>query len=423
MIKLYETDSFLKECTATVTDLRIIDGRCEIALDRSIFFPEGGGQYADRGWIYVGKITSSGSETALEVIDGQEYPEGIYYTINGQINDSIRPGQEVLCKLDWQLRFSRMQQHSGEHILTGLIHDHFGYDNISFHLSDDEPITICFNGTLSENDLDKMEALANQAIYVNLPIIDTYPDEVTLAKLNYRSKKELTGQIRIITVGDPESIEESGLDYGQNAPGSPDNPTALDVCACCAPHVMSTGQVGIIKIISHQSYKGGIQLNVLCGGRAYEYFRTEHKLVNDLARSYSTSIDKLSGVISKDRDSLARTKEELATMKNDKLIESIIKLTDADAPCVFLEEAIPVLMKNAYNALADRFPERFCGVFAGSDDNGYRFYAGNPNLKSRELAAKMRDTLNAKGGGSDEMIQGQAPATRDNICDFFAGIG
>lgn len=399
MDKLYETNGMMKELNAVVTSCTQDDKGIKITLDKSIFFPEGGGQYADKG---VLEIRDAENVRTVRVLDGQEVKtqEGrkIIYTVD----DTIEPGTKVLCQLDWELRFSRMQQHSGEHVLTGIIHNTFGYNNTSFHLSDTEPVTVCFSGPLTETEIEAVEEKANRVIYENLPIRDTYPSKEELASINYRSKIEIEGQVRIITVGD--------LEHG-----------IVDVCACCAPHVPSTAYIGIIKVISSQSYKGGTQLNILCGSRAFEYLRDEHKMVCGLSHDFSTSIESLPEIFAKQRDRLISAENEIAGILEKGYLETIEKMGETDTPVFFAENMSAHAMKICYNALCAKY-EKFCGVFNGSDSEGYRFYAGNPKLDSNELTKLMREKLDAKGGGSKELIQGKMAKSAAEIEEFFTWL-
>lgn len=443
MDKLYETGSMLREAKATVTSLIKDDTSVKITLDRSIFFPEGGGQYADVGSLVILDdcedtkniseacdavknrdvdktcgINSDGlSEniTEVHILDGQEIKtedgREVVYTVDRE----IPPGTVVLCKLDWKLRFSRMQQHSGEHVLTGIIHNTFGYNNTSFHLSDDEPVIVCFSGPLNEEQIEAVELEANKVIYENLPIRDTYPSKEELARINYRSKIEIEGQVRIVTVGNAPK-DAKNINY-RTIGGEGE---IVDICACCAPHVPSTAYIGIIKVISSQSYKGGTQLNILCGSRAFRYLQDEHKMVMGLSHEFSTSMDALPMILLSQRDKLIETENEIGRIREEGYLKTIAKMQDGDVPIFFANDMNAHAMKICYNALCDIF-SGFCGVFSGNDEDGYRFYAGNPKLDSNELAKLMREELGAKGGGSKEMIQGKLQATKADIIDFFSG--
>ncbi len=390
--KIYETQGFLKELTTTVTDCEKHGDHFLISLKETIFFPEEGGQYADTGTlvfngktahILYGELTGSPEEGETDIR---------YLT-----DFEVPVGAEVLCKLDWDIRFDRMQNHTGEHILSGLIHEGYGYNNTGFHLSDKTPVLLSFDGVLKDDDILKLERQANSVIYADLPVKISFPSKEELALLEYRSKLDIKAQVRLVTIGDEERT--------------------VDVCACCAPHVDRTGAVGMIKILSSCSYKGGTRLEILCGRRALEYIEENERYLFDSAREFSSRPEAL-------RDLIRNMKEENIRLSSisAELTEKLI-LSDVSAGlygnCVFTDmELSPVSMKNIYNALIE-IKTGYCGIFAGNDENGYRYYAGGKNLDAKLLAGKMKEGLSAKGGGSSEMIQGKTAASRDQIESFF----
>ncbi len=394
--KIYETDGMCASCDAVVTGTAEKGGNFYITLDQSIFAPEGGGQKADTGLLYAKDANGNASKQPVRLLDGHEKVKDVSLTGPVYLVDhALSAGDKVLCKLDWEQRFMRMQQHSGEHILSGLIHQHFGYDNISFHLSDTEPVIMCFSGPLTDDDLLKMERLANEAVWQDLPIEVSFPSKEELGSIMYRSKKELEGQVRLVKI-----------------PG-------IDVCACCAPHVPTTGRIGLIKILSSQSYKqGGTQLNVLCGKRALELVEAEHELLMGLQHAYSSPTEKLSEVILAQQDELKRTREELSRFVEQQLLSQIASKTQEDAPVVFGRNLSVHAMKIAYNALCAKF-DRYCGVFSLTGEDSYQFYAGHPEHDSTRLAKIMREELQALGGGSKDMIQGKVQKKEEEIRLFF----
>ena len=269
MIKLYEKQSYLRECEAVVTDCFAKDGSLYVRLDRTILFPEEGGQYADLGELVYG------DNNLVRVLGGEltdKSGSDIIYRVDKEV-----PLGEVRCILDWDLRYERMQNHSGEHVLTGTIHNEFGYDNVGFHLSDDGPVTLDMNGVLTWEEVMEMERKANEIIYNNLPITDSYPVSDELANISYRSKIEIEGQVRLITIGDK------------------DNP--VDVCACCAPHVKTTGEIGIIKVISMVNWKGGVRISMLAGRRALRYINDRFDIIRNVTERLTTSFDNAPGII------------------------------------------------------------------------------------------------------------------------------
>ena len=223
--KLYYEDVYTKEFTAKVLECREGKKGYEIILDQTAFYPEGGGQPCDLGTL-----------NDVEVLEVHEKNgEIIHYT-----KEAIEPGKEVTGKIDWDRRFDLMQQHSGEHIVSGLVHAAYGYDNVGFHMSSDV-ITVDLSGVLSETQLAEIEAETNRKIWENSEVEITYPSREELDKLDYRSKKELTGQVRLVRF-----------------PGS-------DLCACCGTHVTHTGEIGAVKILTVENFHEGIRLTMICG--------------------------------------------------------------------------------------------------------------------------------------------------------------
>lgn len=391
-MKLYETDSYTKKNETIVTSCETVDGKVYIKLEDTIFFPEEGGQYADTGYLLT-------DMDKVRVADGQLKSGEIYYLVDKE----IPVGSAVSCELDWGQRFMRMQHHTGEHILTGVIHNKYGYNNVGFHLSDESPMTLDLDGMLSPAQIAEMEFTANEIVYANLPVTDSYPTKDELECIVYRSKIEIDGQVRLITVGDKE------------------NP--VDICACCAPHVAHTGEVGLIKVISSQKYKGGIRLSVLCGERAFLYFQEQMQIMNLLSKTFSTSMDKVYGCVQNQMKELADLKYKVAELTEKSLANHIHALPDTKHACLFVDaEVSGVTAKNSFNTLAARF-EGYVGLFIGNDEKGYRFNAGSTSLDARELMSRMKEALDAKGGGSSEMVQGRTSAGRADIEALFAELG
>lgn len=388
MIKIYEKNSYENHTATQVTASKEEKGKHLIQLKESIFFPEEGGQYADSGIIIYGN-------KELKLLDGQIKKGEIWYSVEEEIPE----GSDVICRLDWPIRYSRMQQHSGEHILTGVIHNRYGYDNIGFHLSDDSAVTLVMNGDLTREEVLDMERVANDVIYRNLPIVDSYPSKEELEHINYRSKKEIEGQVRLITVGCGDDV--------------------VDICACCAPHVAHTGEIGLIKVVSVAAYKGGTQIGILCGKRALDYIRNEHEMIDKLARSFSTSIDKIPDSVESMREEIASLRETTFNLIDEKMKRIISELKEGKNACLFIDEdASPAIMKNCYNAMCEKY-EGKVAVFAGKDGKGYRYYAGSRSEDSRLTGNILKEKLGAKGGGNEEMVQGRVDAAKSDIEKLF----
>ncbi len=207
----------------------------KLALDGTVFYPEGGGQPADRGTLTLA------DGTVLHVTDVHESEGVIWHTVDALPAGAV-PGAEAAESIDWEWRFDKMQQHTGEHILSGILHDMFGAENVGFHIGS-EAVRMDTSVPISAEGLREAELAANRIVWQDVPVLITYPTPEELAALTYRSKKEIAGQVRIVTI-----------------PGA-------DVCACCGTHTATTGQVGQIKILASENYKGGVRLSVVCGQR------------------------------------------------------------------------------------------------------------------------------------------------------------
>ena len=390
MVKLYEKQSYLSECEAVVTDCFTKDGFVYVRLDRTIFFPEEGGQYADLGELVYGDNTS------VRLLGGEvtdKSGKDIIYRVESEV-----PVGEVKCILNWDLRYERMQNHSGEHVLTGTIHNKFGYDNVGFHLSDDGPVTLDMNGVLTWEEVMEMERKANEVIYNNLPITDSYPTGAELANLSYRSKIEIEGQVRLITIGDK------------------DNP--IDVCACCAPHVKTTGEIGIIKVISMVNWKGGVRISMLAGRRALRYINDRFDIIRSVTERLTTSFDNVPDII----DGYKKEIGESKALINKTYVSLAEKICSASgSPFVFFDSDCPMsAMKNILSTLIN-MTDGYAGVFVG-EDGSYRYMIGSKDKDSRIVASLLKEKLGAKGGGKPDSIQGQVAACKEDIEKVLAGL-
>ena len=242
--KLFYEDSHRTECVGKVLACEEKKDHYEIVLDQTVFFPEGGGQYADTGTLGEAKV-----------LDVHEKQGVIYHWCDRP----VEVGSTVVGQIQWEERFEKMQQHSGEHIVSGLVHEKFGYNNVGFHLGGDY-CTMDFDGPITKDELKEIERLANEAVYQNLKIEVSYPSKEELKNMEYRSKIEIDGQVRIVTI--PE----------------------YDVCACCAPHVKDTGEIGMIKLVNMINYKGGERRTGI-SKRKVSFFKTEASSISGAGNS------------------------------------------------------------------------------------------------------------------------------------------
>lgn len=378
--KLYDLDSHLRVFTATVRHCEPAEDRIRVFLDRTAFFPEGGGQPADTGRL-----------GGAAVLDVQE-TEGdvVHYT-----DCALEPGAQVCGEIDWPQRFRRMQGHSGEHIISGIVHRDYGYDNVGFHLGDNE-ITMDYNGELTWPQLMEIERLANEAVWRNVPIRAEYPTQEALAALEYRSKLDLKENVRIVTV------------------------EGYDVCACCAPHVAFTGEIGAIKIVDSMRHRGGVRLTILCGSDAQADYRRKHDQVAALSAMLSArqcdvvpAVERLQGEIA----ALKQTISELNRKCNEQRLRALPE-TEGNL-CIVDVFDDPVAMRGLVNAGMQR-AGGVCAAFSGTDETGYRYIIGSLHTDLRARAGEINAALSGKGGGQSAMIQGSCTAPRAVIEAFFA---
>lgn len=374
-----------------ITDFEAVVTGCEssseencflITLDRTAFFPEEGGQTADKGLL--------GGQKVLDV----RIENGVIFHL---LPSPLSVGQKVQGQVDWGQRFDFMQQHSGEHIISGLVHSLFGLDNVGFHLSLKE-VTLDFNGSLSLSQLRDIEARANAAVWANLPVSVSFPSDEELARLTYRSKIELTDAVRIVEI-----------------PG-------IDTCACCAPHVESTGQIGMIKITNVQSHRGGVRVNILCGGRALSDYTKKQDSAASISSLLSAKQDEITAAVKRLLEESAGYKTKANGLQERLLTAQLALLPapcDTENALLFTEALDTIAMRSAVNSLTEKY-SGFCGIFAGDDEGGYRFILGSSQKSCLELAQSLRQRFQAKCGGKAPMIQGSLTAPKQDIQDFFA---
>lgn len=385
-LKLYDTDAYASDFTACVAACRELSPSAgsthplyDIVLDRTLFFPEEGGQHAD-----TGTLNSS------PVLDVQLHDDIIHHTMEAP----LAVGTTVRGCIDFDMRYSKMQQHSGEHIMSGLIHTHFGYDNTGFHLGE-KNVTLDFNGFLNGEQLSFIEALANEAIYKNLEITAGYPSRDELSALTYRSKIEINGPVRIVTI-----------------PG-------YDICACCAPHVKRTGEIGMIKIVDAIRYKGGIRISILCGSRALADYRSLRQQTEAISSLLSAKQEALTAAVQRLKDDNYALKGQLLTLQTA-LIEQKAASVPEHTGNLFLFEASldNTAHKNYVNLLTPKCTG-ICAVFVGSDTTGYRYIIASRTQDVRPLNEQLKTQLQAKGGGSAEMVQGSLNASKEQLVSLL----
>ena len=376
--RLYYEDAYCREFDARVTGCREGKRGWEVTLDQTAFYPEGGGQPADEGTLGEAKV--------LDVKEGGE--EVIHLC-----DRPLEPGSTVHGTLDWDRRFRFMQQHSGEHIFSGIVHRIFGYDNIGFHMGKD-CVTVDFSGMLSEEDIAQVERAANEAVLADLEILEDYPSREELGGLDYRSKKELEGQVRIITI-----------------PGS-------DVCACCGTHVKRTGQIGPIKAVASEHYKTGIRISLQIGWKALEDYEEKHRNIKEISALLSAPPQETAEAVGKLQEQLQELKAANVALKQKHLDRVVGEVPEGTGRVIrFVEDLNPVEVR----MLADRLAQKadFAAVFSGNDGEGYKYVMCSAHTDVAALGKKFNETLNGRGGGRNPMVQGSVMAERAKIEEFL----
>ncbi len=406
--RLFDNDSKLKLFSAKVLECEKEKNIFKIVLDKTAFFPEGGGQKGDIGFIISGEASECDFYSVLEVETegGEKETKTVVSEKAACVSDTIEKngviyhfclkpfcvGEVVSGLIDYEVRFRRMQNHTGEHIVSGLIHKHFGFDNVGFHMGS-EDVTLDLNGSLTKENLDFVEFEANKAVTENVSVCaEVFSGEI-LDTMDYRSKLDIRENVRIVTVD------------------------GYDKCACCAPHVWKTGEIGIIKIIGFAPYKQGTRVHMLCGFDAIADY--EKKLAQSKASSalLSAKPDELSQGIERLLEEKQKEKQENNALKN--VIASLLleNAKEKGKNCLFTDINDPVFMRYLATGGSEHFG--ICGVFCYVSENNYRYVAVGKDCDMRQFAKEMNSALNGRGGGDSELVQGSVKASVEDIEAFF----
>ena len=375
MKELFYRDAYLKEFDAEVIFCDRTEEAYEIILSDTAFYPEGGGQPGDHGTL-----------NGIEVIDTRTRKGEIVHLTR----EPIELGTQVHGVIDWQRRWDHMQQHCGEHILSGTIHRNFGYENVGFHMGDDV-VTIDFDGPLTWEQLQDMETKANEVVMNNVEVEISYPDEETLKHLEYRSKKELTGVVRIVTI-----------------PGA-------DVCACCGTHPARTGEVGLIKVLSLAAHKSGVRIEMISGLRALKAVQkiTDQNL--EVSHLLSARLYETGDAVKRLQEELLETRKqrnELALRMMETRLDSI---RENEELVIDFETAVDTrTLREFANTVVETKHAGTCAALS-IDEDAVHYVMISKTVDLRSLAKEMNTGLNGRGGGSPEMIQGMFHAEKEEI--------
>lgn len=368
--KLYYENQYIKEFTAKVVSCAEGKRGFEVILDKTAFFPEGGGQPGDTG--FIGNV---------QVIDTVESGDDVVHICSEAVSG------EVECRLDFEKRFANMQQHTGEHIISGFIHAMTGFDNVGFHMGE-HSVTVDFNGVVTAEQLEEAERLSNEAIYRNLPVKVIYPSDEELENYDYRSKKEIKGQVRLT------SIE------------------GVDLCACCGTHVAFTGEIGIIKAVSMMNYKKGVRITLQIGRKAFEDYCQKNKSVHEISVMLKAKTEEVSQAVERVQAQLKETKFRYTQLKRN-YYELIAEDCEGDKCCFFDDSGSAEDARVLCDILAQK--AFVAAVFSGNDDIGYKYAVASKTYDVRKVAAELNSCCAGRGGGTAEMVQGSLATYRDMI--------
>lgn len=375
--KIYDKEPLRTEFEAEVLScIKNEKNLYEIVLDKTAFFPTGGGQLCD-----TGRIISLDGKTVAVVTEIFSDGENIKHITDLE----LAQGSRIKGILDREKRISRMEAHGGEHIISALIFRRHGFNNVGFHMGS-EDVTADFDGVLSEEELAVIEREANEVVRANLPIRIIYPNEEELLSLEYRSKLELASDVRIVSIGE------------------------LDKCACCAPHLESTGQIGIIRLLGFSHYKGGIRVHMLCGGEAIKRIQEEGKIHDSLCTMLSSKPEKLFFSVERLVSENKLLKDEINSL-NDSLNEAICSTVNSKSPCLFDEREDALALRKLAVMVSEKLGEDV-GVFGGEERN-YKLVISGKNIKNR--FSELSKLINCRGGGGDTLICGSTSSSKEEI--------
>lgn len=377
--KLYERDSYLREFDATVLSCKPRGENYDVVLDRTAFFCEGGGQYGDTGAIQWG-------EHWLAVLDTVPRDGEVTHVVDGP----LPVGAQIRGTVYFADRYRNMQNHSGEHVVSGIIHARHGFDNVGFHLGRDY-VSLDVSGPLTREELARVEELANEVVWRNLPITVSFPTKEELAAMDYRSKKELEGEVRIVTVED------------------------CDACACCAPHVSRTGEIGMIKLLNPMSYKGGTRLFLQCGSSALADYNEKQSHIEAISHLLSAKQAEVVQAVERVKEELGEARRQVAALRRALVEERLASMRTDGEVVLFFEEMLDAgSLRLLVNGALEK-TEGAVAAFLGSGADGYTYLMASATHPLRAAANDLRARFGAKGGGSDRMIQGSVVADRDAL--------
>ena len=378
--RLFDKDSKISSFEAVVISCEQAEsGEYSAVLDKTAFFPNEGGQACDTGVIDGARVIS------VDEVDG---------VITHLLEKPLLVGQTVSCQLDYMVRFKKMQNHTAEHIVSGLIHAEYGFDNVGFHLGEGY-MTADFNGELTPEMLESIEYKANLVTAVCKQIKTYYPDEETLRGMEYRSKLDFYENVRIVEIED------------------------TDKCACCAPHVENTGEVGIIKILDAIRYKGGTRITMIAGLDALADYKSRLSEIKHISMAISSKQSEVAEGVDRLLDEMGKLKGAVSALKREIMNIKLEGMENTDGSIILFEEFDDMLvLRNLANDAVKK-----CGkVFAvfSKNDEGYKYIIASNTLDLKALSKEINAAIDGRGGGSNQMIQGSCKASEETIKTYFS---
>lgn len=376
--KLYYKDAYIKNFTATVISSTELANGYEVVLDRTAFFPEEGGQYADTGRI-----------DGVTVKDAEERAGVIYHKTDAP----LKVGSEVQCTLDFDERFEKMQCHTAEHILSGVLHTLFGVDNVGFHLGA-EDVTMDVSRPLTWDELMRAEKIANRAVFDNVEVVSVFPTPDELKGMEYRSKLDLTENVRLVNI------------------------EGYDSCACCAPHVKYTGEIGFIKILDAVKMRGGMRMNITAGRRAYGIVSSAFENLGLISRLLSVPKLECADAVKKLLETSEEYKNEIKDLRIKTAVSEVEGIPYTGGNLVyFFRDADYDALRASVNVLSDRVDGTI--VLLSGADGGYKYVILKKGADMRSEIKAINSALLGRGGGNSDFAQGTFSATAEMIRDFF----
>lgn len=375
--KLYYENAYTSDFYASVISTESVDGGYDVILDKTAFFPEEGGQSADTGYIAESRV--------LNVYE----KDGVIH----HITETEPTLGEHWCSIDFDCRFEKMQCHTAEHILCGIIHSLFGFDNVGFHLGDDE-VTFDVSGVLDRSQLDRIEEMANEVVFSNIQVEAFFPSEKKLPYMKYRAKLDITEGVRLVRIGE------------------------VDTCACCAPHVSYTGEIGIIKILDFMKHRGGTRIWMVAGKRALRDYGARYDNIKKISGMLSTPQSEVADTLRSymTESELCKAALKAARLKIAELEAEKTKITDKSKVFLLPDFTVPELI--AFSNIANKRIGGITVALSGSEGD-YKYVISSEAIDLRAASKDINSSLCGRGGGRPEMIQGSFAASLNQIKAYF----